>query len=323
MAQVEINEGLIGFYPFSHLDLNDNGTIDDHSGLNNILEAPSVSFFDDDYLGNPGEAVAVAFPDPSAYLALNTKNDNPHFTDLRSFSLSFRIIASNTSSNNDFTPIFSMIGQNGNTFRLMFDNSDRTIHFSNYDANNQKVFSFNSIAKIESNWMNDYDHVSIVHDAQFGFTYLYVNGERDELITIPAKLPSNPSLYFGKDHNGVIADYPMCFDGLHIHNRAILKAEVQVLSQGMTLDLEDELLEKGINVFMYPNPVIDGHLNIILNNLQGSIRVELLNGLGQIISARELESLENLSIPMPETKGIYYVNLVTEKRQYTEKILVK
>ena len=323
MAQ-SINDGLIGYYPLAASDLQNNGTIKDHSTYNFSIYAPAVSFFDEDYLGNPGEAAAVAYPNPAAYMSLNEGQNNPVYGALQDFSISFRITSNRATLPNlpDFTPIMSIVGEDGDSYRLEFNNRSNKVRFSNYTSTNEEWFALNSTSEVERDWVNDYDHISVTHNAQFGVTHLYINGKLENSTTLPAQLPYNPAIFFGKSYDGLIADYPMCFDGLHIHNRELSMLEVETLSQGFTTSLEDDLLKQGIKVFMYPNPVTDQSLTVMLNSIEGSIQVEVTNMAGQLMSKQVFEQADNFNLQMPPAQGLYFVNIRTDKRQYTQKILV-
>jgi len=324
MAQ-NINDGLIGYYPLAAGDLQNNGTIKDHSTYDFPLYAPAVSFFDEDYLGNPGEAAAVAYPDPAAYMSLNEKHDNPVYGVLQDFSISFRITSNRATLPNlpDFTPIMTIIGQDGDSYRLEINNYTNKVRFSNYTSANEEWFALNSSSEVKRDWVNDYDHISVTYNAQFGLTRLHINGKLEESSILPAQLPYNPTIFFGKGHDGAIAEYPMCFDGLHIHNRELTVLEVETLSQGLTTSLEDDLIQQGIKVFMYPNPVTDQSLTIMLNSIEGPIQVEVTNMAGQLMSRQAFEQADNFNLLMPPAKGLYFVNIRSSKRQYTQKVLVE
>ena len=320
-----IDDGLIGYFPLAVGDLQNNSTIKDHSAYDIPIYAPAVSFFDDDYLGNPGEAAAVAYPNPAAYMSLNEKKDNLIYGVLQDFSISFRITSNRASLPNlpNFTPIMTIMGSDGDSYRLEFNNLTDKVRFSNYTSTDEEWFALNSSSEVERDWVNDYDHISVTYNAQFELTRLYINGKLEDSSTMPAQIPYNPTIFFGKDHNELIAQYPMCFDGLHIHNRALTIQEVETLSQGFTTSLEDDLLQQGIKVFMYPNPVTDQSLTVMLNSIDGPVQVKVTNVAGQLMSEQVFDQADNFSLQMPPAKGLYFVNLRTNKRQYTRKIMVK
>ena len=67
-----------------------------------------------------------------------------------------------------------------------------------------------------------------------------------------------------------------------------------------------------VDIVVYPNPVID-RLSINLNKQYSSIKVEIINGSGQVISKSEHNSMSELQLPFEFSPGIYFVRIQTKE----------
>ncbi|MBL7936243.1 MAG: T9SS type A sorting domain-containing protein [Bacteroidia bacterium] len=76
----------------------------------------------------------------------------------------------------------------------------------------------------------------------------------------------------------------------------------------------------------YPNPST-GQVNILLSNIQNqNVSIEITNALGQLVAKRNLTANENqltetINIET-KTKGIYFITVTTNSKQFTDKIII-
>lgn len=67
-----------------------------------------------------------------------------------------------------------------------------------------------------------------------------------------------------------------------------------------------------VDIVVYPNPVID-RLSINLNKQYSNIKVEIINGRGQVVSTSEHISMSELQLPFEFSPGIYFVRIQTKE----------
>ena len=75
---------------------------------------------------------------------------------------------------------------------------------------------------------------------------------------------------------------------------------------------------------VYPNPVTKGeHVNIVLPTDSQSVRVEVLNALGEIVSV-ETVAKSQVSIALPAVSGVYTIRIITDNKDIDfKKVIVK
>jgi hypothetical protein len=77
------------------------------------------------------------------------------------------------------------------------------------------------------------------------------------------------------------------------------------------------------NVKVYPNPVVNGQLNINLGADTTNAKYTITNLLGQSVQQGELATTQNTITVPTLTKGMYILNISQEERTYTTKIYVQ
>ena len=77
------------------------------------------------------------------------------------------------------------------------------------------------------------------------------------------------------------------------------------------------------NIKVFPNPVINGKLNIYLGTDSSTASYTITNLLGQTMQTGTLENIQNVITVTASAQGIYILNINQEGMQYTTKILVK
>ncbi len=73
---------------------------------------------------------------------------------------------------------------------------------------------------------------------------------------------------------------------------------------------------------IYPNPVTNGKLNIVLEKLSNA-RVTITNQTGQIVGSFNLLSENNILDVNHFQKGLYFINIVQENKTVTQKIVIE
>jgi hypothetical protein len=87
---------------------------------------------------------------------------------------------------------------------------------------------------------------------------------------------------------------------------------------------------KASKITVYPNPVVDGTINLqMMNQSKGGYAIKLINNLGQVIVVKQIEhedgsSIETIQINKSVSKGNYHLEIVTpDKGKVTTKLLVR
>ena len=95
----------------------------------------------------------------------------------------------------------------------------------------------------------------------------------------------------------------------------------KVTSSFSVVDLSGLDESKQTSFGVYPNPVINGIIDIAKNNSSESMRYLLTNSLGQIISEGILT--DNTSIDVSNFSGVFYLSVFTSSGIETKKILIQ
>jgi spore germination protein YaaH len=95
----------------------------------------------------------------------------------------------------------------------------------------------------------------------------------------------------------------------------------------MPTNIEQNNLLNSISI--YPNPTTDKAIINIIGSKKETIKYTLNDGLGKIIETKELEINPGINIleiniqPLQLSKGIYFINLATLKKQVTKKLIIE
>ncbi len=87
----------------------------------------------------------------------------------------------------------------------------------------------------------------------------------------------------------------------------------------------EENLDKSNLVSVYPNPVVDGSLNIDLGVNEALVKAELVNSIGQTVyNLGQLnQGLNNVQLPLDIQSGVYILRLDFEESTITKSLLIK
>jgi hypothetical protein len=131
--------------------------------------------------------------------------------------------------------------------------------------------------------------------------------------------PNSPALSSGRlvSSNGGFDFYGATVSSTAVPNRGVYEGT----------GVLDNLTWRENTMSIYPNPFYNNQFNILLNGTSiGKIEIEIFNMLGQSIYKKADNFNDNIIIVNPEIileKGIYVVNLKSENKSYTYKIISK
>ena len=110
-------------------------------------------------------------------------------------------------------------------------------------------------------------------------------------------------------------------DDLRIYDRLLNTSEINALYLGPTNVGISEIKDK-INYSVYPNPT-NGKLNLLLDDTFNHIDIKVFNVIGQAIYQESAENKLNYTIDLAnQPKGVYFVQVQTEKGKTTKKIVI-
>jgi hypothetical protein len=105
-------------------------------------------------------------------------------------------------------------------------------------------------------------------------------------------------------------EYKGGIDEIRIYNRDLDSLEIDTLYRGVTTGLLEQ--ESELNLSWYPNPT-EGEVAINTSSINGAFSVELRSITGKLISRLRSDSINELKVNLPESSGLYFVSIITEK----------
>ncbi len=99
------------------------------------------------------------------------------------------------------------------------------------------------------------------------------------------------------------------------------KLVYQYVNDSKSLSIDENIDDEIKSVLVYYDDKMS-HIKIINKNALNVLDVSIHNVLGQRIKYLELNSASNVSIPISESKGIYFVNVNTVEGLFTKKIIL-
>lgn len=84
---------------------------------------------------------------------------------------------------------------------------------------------------------------------------------------------------------------------------------------------KEEIAGQELDFWVYPNPATH-HIHVHMAQ-NATIRVQVLNNVGQILLSRDAENLRHLEIPLPPEPGIYLIRLSSKHGSSVRKVLRK
>ncbi len=139
----------------------------------------------------------------------------------------------------------------------------------------------------------------------------------DPAVTLPSASPSG-GVYSGTGVSGSMFDPSAAGAGTHTVYYSFTDGNSCSAMDSTKITVETctgiDAIANLNNVSIYPNPTTKD-LNINLGNAYGTVKVDLLNTLGQVITTNNYTNTGNINIEITGNKGVYFVRLSVDNEQ--------
>lgn len=85
----------------------------------------------------------------------------------------------------------------------------------------------------------------------------------------------------------------------------------------------DENVDNFKDIIVYPNPSINGLINLHLNNIPGQITVKIFDLNGQVVLEDRFFDTPDIQIYHTLKQGLYFINVISGGNTYVEKLFIK
>jgi hypothetical protein len=194
-------------------------------------------------------------------------------------------------------------------------NEDQTIPVSLDPINNLTATSLNSNS-IALTWQD-------ITDFEKGFVIEYKPDNSAVFIRLDS-VAANQTSY---THTGLVLNNKNQYR-IYAYNDTIKTLNSAVVS-GTVITNTVDLIDPSASILVYPNPSIDGHIHINLNNYNGnSITVKLIDISGKIIHQEKINTsssvnIYSLNINTVPASGTYILDVIGEKLKQKVKVIIK
>ncbi len=323
-AQVELEKGLVAYYPFS-------GDTQDKSIYNNHATSADLPTLGEDCEDQPNEA--FYFNGINNYLEIENI-PQVNVANSIEFSISLwikpEIIQKNTGGQvNDILSKWTALTEESYPYAIRLYNHTNLnpglVWAGRYETDNladTECSQFTSVLSTTEVLDNNWHH--IVFQRKEYRLELYVDGDIEgvtEYIT-ECNIQNNSNIVIGKrtlnSTIGMVRPYQGGIDELRIYNRSLNQEEIETLSHKKVTNVSDIHYNKNINI--YPNPLANDRVFHITNlEPQQIAEIQLFS-----IDGVFLERLNQYQLPKHLTAGIYFlkIHLKNDEAEIIKKILI-
>lgn len=79
-----------------------------------------------------------------------------------------------------------------------------------------------------------------------------------------------------------------------------------------------------LDVVVYPNPSHSGEVHINFTSVTSSIRITVMNAMGQVVQQKQVEATDKLTLDLSAfAQGLYFIHLEADGKQATKQVLFR
>ena len=162
--------------------------------------------------------------------------------------------------------------------------------------------------------------IEVTETADSWSTKIFTKGDFLQYPFSVSVTPRNLAQFKPGNNEMLIADYSGSQKSIQTDENGIVKVDGIVINSvqdtvkltiSKTATIKEQLNSQ-MELSVYPNPVKE-RLTINLTKLYKNVKVEIVNGSGQLISQSEVQSVSELHIPFTNKPGLYFIRIQTDE----------